>query len=40
MKKHPNKEIRKVIDEALSKGWKIKESRGQAHICGFFALSR
>lgn len=34
MKKHPNKEIRKVIENALIKGWKIKESKGHAHILG------
>jgi hypothetical protein len=34
MKKHSNKEIRKVIKDAVSKGWIIKESSGQAHIWG------
>jgi hypothetical protein len=34
MKKHPNKEIRKVIEEALKKGWQVKEPRGHAHIWG------
>ena len=31
---HPNKEIRKVIDEALDRGWTLKKSSGHAHSWG------
>ena len=31
---HPNKEIRKAIDEALDIGWMLKKSSGHAHAWG------
>ena len=34
MPKHPNKEIRKVLDFAKENGWKIEKTNGQAHAWG------
>ncbi len=34
MKKHPNKEIQKVIDYAIAKGWELVETGNSAHAWG------
>ena len=34
MNSHPNKEIREVIDDVLSRGWTLKKSGGRAHAWG------
>ena len=31
---HPNKEIRKAIDYALERGWRLEKSGGRAHSWG------